>query len=78
MYHTNGVNTLHCLLGRDRLVVLEKFDAELVVDMGQTSARGDPADRSRVDGGSVDRIRESQARAVQSPQNGGVRRRNPT
>ena len=33
MYHTNGFSTLHTMLGGDRLVLLEKFDAELVVDL---------------------------------------------
>jgi bile acid-coenzyme A ligase len=33
MYHTNGFMTLNFLLGGDRLVVLEKFDAALVVDV---------------------------------------------
>lgn len=33
MYHTNGFATLFTMLGGDRLVVLEKFDAELVVDL---------------------------------------------
>lgn len=33
MYHTNGFNTLNYLLGGDRLVVLEKFDAALVLDV---------------------------------------------
>ncbi|QUR68383.1 class I adenylate-forming enzyme family protein [Mycobacterium spongiae] len=32
MYHTNGFATFGFLLGGDRLVVLEKFDAALVVD----------------------------------------------
>jgi len=32
MYHTNGFNTLNYLLGGDALVVLEKFDAALVLD----------------------------------------------
>jgi bile acid-coenzyme A ligase len=32
MYHTNGFATLTSLLGGDRLVVLEKFDAATVVD----------------------------------------------
>lgn len=32
LYHTNGFATLSNLLGGDRLVVLEKFDAALVVD----------------------------------------------
>ncbi len=32
MYHTNGFNTLNYLLGGDQLVVLEKFDAALVLD----------------------------------------------
>lgn len=32
MYHTNGFVTLNFLLGGDRLVVLEKFDAALVLD----------------------------------------------
>lgn len=32
MYHTNGFNTLNYLLGGDRLVVLEKFDAAVVLD----------------------------------------------
>jgi bile acid-coenzyme A ligase len=31
MYHTNGFNTLPYLLGGDRLVVLEKFDASLAL-----------------------------------------------
>lgn len=29
MYHTNGFNTLFYILGGDKLVILEKFDAEL-------------------------------------------------
>jgi bile acid-coenzyme A ligase len=33
MYHTNGFATLLTMLGGDRLVVLEKFDAKLVVDL---------------------------------------------
>ncbi|BBX04901.1 class I adenylate-forming enzyme family protein [Mycolicibacterium moriokaense] len=33
MYHTNGFNTLFYILGGDRLVVLEKFDAELFLDV---------------------------------------------
>ena len=33
MYHTNGFSTLQTMLGGDRLVLLEKFDAELVVDL---------------------------------------------
>ncbi|MDT7570779.1 MAG: bile acid-coenzyme ligase [Actinomycetota bacterium] len=33
MYHTNGFATLFSLLGGDRLIVLAKFDAELVVDL---------------------------------------------
>lgn len=33
MYHTNGFVTLSFLLGGDRLVVLEKFDAALVLDV---------------------------------------------
>lgn len=33
MYHTNGFNTLFYILGRDRLVILEKFDAELFLDV---------------------------------------------
>lgn len=32
LYHTNGFTTLSNLLGGDRLVVLEKFDAALVID----------------------------------------------
>lgn len=32
MYHTNGFVTLNFLMGGDRLVVLEKFDAALVLD----------------------------------------------
>lgn len=32
MYHTNGFNTLNYLLGGDQLVVLEKFDATVVLD----------------------------------------------
>jgi bile acid-coenzyme A ligase len=32
MYHTNGFNTLTYLLGGDHLVVLEKFDAAVVLD----------------------------------------------
>jgi bile acid-coenzyme A ligase len=32
MYHTNGFNTLNYLLSGDELVVLEKFDATLVLD----------------------------------------------
>ncbi|MFN8100119.1 MAG: AMP-binding protein [Mycobacterium sp.] len=32
MYHTNGFNTLNYLLGGDRLIVLEKFDAAQVLD----------------------------------------------
>jgi bile acid-coenzyme A ligase len=33
MYHANGFVTLHNLLGGDRLVVMEKFDAARVVDV---------------------------------------------
>jgi bile acid-coenzyme A ligase len=33
MYHTNGFATLISLLGGDRLIVLEKFDAALFVDL---------------------------------------------
>lgn len=33
MYHTNGFTTLNFLLGGDRLVVLEKFDARLALDV---------------------------------------------
>jgi bile acid-coenzyme A ligase len=33
MYHTNGFATLNFLLGGDRLVVLEKFDAALALDV---------------------------------------------
>jgi bile acid-coenzyme A ligase len=33
MYHTNGFATLNFLLGGDRLVVLEKFDAALILDV---------------------------------------------
>jgi len=33
MYHTNGFMTLPSLLAGDRLVILEKFDAGLVVDL---------------------------------------------
>ncbi|MBL7487559.1 AMP-binding protein [Frankia sp. AgB1.9] len=33
MYHANGFTTLHNLLGGDRLVVMEKFDAARVVDV---------------------------------------------
>lgn len=33
MYHTNGFNTLNYLLGGDHLVVLEKFDAAMVLDV---------------------------------------------
>jgi bile acid-coenzyme A ligase len=36
MYHTNGFATLTSLLGGDRLVVLEKFDAATVVDAIET------------------------------------------
>jgi bile acid-coenzyme A ligase len=32
MYHTNGFSPLSYLLGGDRLVVLEKFDAAVVVN----------------------------------------------
>ncbi|EHB45731.1 o-succinylbenzoate--CoA ligase [Mycolicibacterium rhodesiae JS60] len=32
MYHTNGFNPLNYLLGGDRLVILERFDAGLVLD----------------------------------------------
>ena len=32
MYHTNGFMTLNSMLGGDRLVILEKFDAALMVD----------------------------------------------
>lgn len=32
MYHTNGFNPLNYLLGGDRLVILEKFDAGIVLD----------------------------------------------
>jgi bile acid-coenzyme A ligase len=33
MYHTNGFATLLSLLGGDRLIVMEKFDAALLVDL---------------------------------------------
>ncbi|OAA18925.1 bile acid-coenzyme A ligase [Frankia sp. EI5c] len=33
MYHANGFSTLYSLLGGDRLVVMEKFDAARVVDV---------------------------------------------
>jgi bile acid-coenzyme A ligase len=33
MYHTNGFSALNFLLGGDQLVVLEKFDAALVLDV---------------------------------------------
>ncbi len=33
MYHTNGFNTLFYILGGDRLVILEKFSAELFLDV---------------------------------------------
>jgi bile acid-coenzyme A ligase len=33
MYHTNGFMTLQFLLGADRLVVMEKFDAPLILDV---------------------------------------------
>ena len=33
LYHTNGFATLAFILGGDRLVLLEKFDAELVLDL---------------------------------------------
>jgi bile acid-coenzyme A ligase len=33
MYHTNGFSTLQTMLGGDRLILLEKFDAALVVDL---------------------------------------------
>jgi len=33
MYHTNGFNTVSYLLSGDELVVLEKFDATMVLDM---------------------------------------------
>lgn len=36
MYHTNGFATLNNLLGGDRLVVLEKFDAAAVIDAIET------------------------------------------
>ena len=32
MYHTNGFNTFHYLLGGDRLIVMEKFGAETALD----------------------------------------------
>jgi bile acid-coenzyme A ligase len=32
MYHTNGFATLHSLLGGDRLIIMEKFDAALLLD----------------------------------------------
>ncbi len=32
LYHTNGFNTLNYLLGGDRLIVMEKFGAEAVLD----------------------------------------------
>ena len=32
MYHTNGFSTLYSMLGGDRLITLEKFDAARVVD----------------------------------------------
>jgi bile acid-coenzyme A ligase len=33
LYHTNGFATMHNLLAGDRLVVLEQFDAALVIDL---------------------------------------------
>jgi bile acid-coenzyme A ligase len=33
MYHVNAFSTLHSLLGGDRLVVIEKFDAARIVDV---------------------------------------------
>ena len=33
MYHANGFSTLYTLLGGDRLVIMEKFDAARVVDL---------------------------------------------
>ncbi|CUU54525.1 bile acid-coenzyme A ligase [Parafrankia irregularis] len=33
MYHANGFSTLYSLLGGDRLVVMEKFDAARIVDV---------------------------------------------
>lgn len=36
MYHTNGFAPLHNLLGGDRLVVLEKFDAATVLEVIET------------------------------------------
>ena len=33
LYHTNGFNTLNFLLGGDPLIVLEKFDAAVVLDV---------------------------------------------
>lgn len=33
LYHTNGFATLNTMLSGDRIVLLEKFDAELVVDL---------------------------------------------
>jgi bile acid-coenzyme A ligase len=33
LYHTNGFNTLNYLLGGDRLVLMEKFNAAMVLDL---------------------------------------------
>ena len=41
MYHTNGFNTLNYLLGGDQLVVLEKFDAALVLDIDRAASHHD-------------------------------------
>ena len=41
MYHTNGFNTLNYLLGGDQLVVLEKFDAAMVLDVIERSSHHD-------------------------------------
>ncbi|GAA3221802.1 class I adenylate-forming enzyme family protein [Actinocorallia longicatena] len=52
MYHTNGFATLNSLLGGDRLVVLARFDAVLVLDVierhGITTFTATPAMLQRV------------------------------
>jgi bile acid-coenzyme A ligase len=52
MYHTNGFNTLNYLLSGDELVVLEKFDAALVLDvierLGITTFTATPTMLSRI------------------------------
>ena len=52
MYHTNGFATLPDLLAGDRLVILEKFDAALVVDLVErhriTTFTATPDDAQRI------------------------------